>query len=76
MKLKHVSIVAREADALADFYRTVFGCHDLRPPTILSGEAISRGNGVANSEIYSIWLGLPGGAGPFLEILEYSQTLD
>lgn len=76
MKFKHVSIVARDADGLAAFYKMVFGCEDLRPRRTLSGEKISRGNGLPDSEIYSVWLGLPGVDGPFLEILEYKQTQD
>lgn len=76
MKLKHVSIVARDADRLADFYKTVFGCVDRRPRKILSGEKISQGNGLPNSEIYSAWLNLPGVNVPFLEILEYKLFHD
>lgn len=76
MKFAHLSVVARDAKRLAAFYRSVFGCTDLRPGTTLSGEIVSRGNGVRNSEIYSIWLTLPGVEGPFLEIHEYSETRD
>jgi catechol 2,3-dioxygenase-like lactoylglutathione lyase family enzyme len=73
MRFAHLGIVARDADKLAAFYRTVFGCKDIRPPRTLSGEKVSRGNGVPNSEIYSIWLTLPGVERPFLEIHEYSE---
>lgn len=76
LKLLHVSLTARNADRLAGFYRAVFGCVDRRPPKRLSGEIVARGNGLANVGIYAIWLGLPGDAGPFLEIMEYSETPD
>lgn len=76
MKILHVSVVARDANILSAFYKTVFGCVDRRPPTTLSGEKVSRGNGPPNARIYSIWLALPDAKGPFLEILEYSNTHD
>ncbi len=76
MKFKHVSMVARDTDGLAEFYKTVFRCEDRRPRKTMSGEKISQGNGLPNSEIYSAWLTLPGVEGPFLEILEYKNTHD
>ncbi len=76
MRFAHLSVVARDADRLAEFYKRVFRCEDLRPRATLSGEKVSRGNGVPNSEIYSIWLTLPGGEGPFLEIHQYKETRD
>lgn len=71
MKFSHVSLVARDADRLADFYTRIFGCTERRPPKTLAGAAVSRGNGVPGSEIYAIWLTLPGTDGPFLEIHQY-----
>jgi catechol 2,3-dioxygenase-like lactoylglutathione lyase family enzyme len=76
MRFAHINIVARDADRLAGFYKTVFGCKEIRPRVSLSGEKVSRGNGVPNSEISSIWLTLPGVDGPFLEIHEYGETRD
>lgn len=76
MKLLHVSVVARDANNLSAFCRTVFGYVDRRSPRTLSGEKVSRGNGLPNSRIYSVWLALPDGEGPFLEILEYKNTHD
>ncbi|MCV0428046.1 MAG: VOC family protein [Roseibium sp.] len=73
MKFKHVSIVARNADDLSRFYKTVFGCWDLRLPRKLSGEKIYRGNGLQGVDIYSVWLSMPGVEGPFLELLQYDQ---
>lgn len=71
MKLRHISLTAKDADKLAAFYRTVFGFRDKRPPTTLSGDIVSKGNGLPNSQIYAIWLGIPGMEEPFLEILQY-----
>ncbi|WP_265517927.1 VOC family protein [Nitratireductor luteus] len=76
MKFSHVSMVARDADGLAEFYKRIFGCEDRRPRKTMSGEKASRGNGLPNAEIYSAWLTLPGVDGPFLEILEYNNTHD
>jgi predicted enzyme related to lactoylglutathione lyase len=76
MKLSHINIVARDADALAAFYVSVFKCDYLREPTILSGDAVSRGNGLPESEIYSIWLRLPDCDAPFLEIHQHRVLHD
>ena len=76
MRLLHISLTARDADALSKFYKDALGFVDRRPPRRLSGERVSRGNGLSNSEIYSIWLALPGDTGPFLEIMEYSEPVE
>ena len=76
IKLLHVSVTARDATVLSGFYRDVFGYVDRRPPKRLSGDRVSRGNGLPNSDIFSIWLELPDEHGPFLEILEFSQAAD
>lgn len=76
MKFKHISIAARDADRLASFYITVFGCRDLRPRKTLSGENVWRGNGLFQVDIYSVWLSLPGSDGPFLELLQYSKWVN
>lgn len=76
MKLAHINLVARDAKTLAAFYVNVFKCEYLREPKVLSGEKVSRGNGLPNSEIYSIWLKFPGRDAPFLEIHEHKVTHD
>lgn len=38
----------------------------------LSREAVSRGNGLPDNDIYSIWLNSPASNEPFLEIIEYT----
>ncbi|NVD38838.1 VOC family protein [Ensifer sp. HO-A22] len=76
MKLAHINLVARNAKALAAFYTNVMKCESLRAPKILSGEKVSRGNGISNSEIYTIWLTFPGIESPFLEIHEHKFTHD
>lgn len=74
MRFSHLSIVARDADRLAAFYKKVFGCEEIRPGKVISGENVSRGIGLSGARIYSIWLSLPETAGPFLEIHEYAGT--
>lgn len=74
MKLAHINLVARDAEALAAFYVNVMKCELLRAPKMLSGEVVSRGNGLPNSEIYTIWLKFPELEHPFLEIHEHKIT--
>jgi catechol 2,3-dioxygenase-like lactoylglutathione lyase family enzyme len=74
MRFSHIGIVARDANRLAEFYKKVFGCKELRSPRTISGEKVSRGNGLPDSRIYSIWLSLPGVEIPFLEIHQYDVT--
>ncbi|MCO6410286.1 MULTISPECIES: VOC family protein [Hoeflea] len=71
MKLAHINLVARDADSLAAFYITVLKCELLRAPRTLYGETVSRGNGLAGSEIYTIWLKFPELERPFLEIHQH-----
>ncbi len=74
MRLAHINLVARNADALAAFYVNVMRCDLLREPKTLSGEKVSRGNGLSNSEIRTIWLKFPELERPFLEIHEHTVT--
>lgn len=76
MRFGHVSMVARDTDRLADFYKAVFGCQDIVQRWYMSGELVSRGNGVPNSEIYAARLSLPGVDGLFLEIFQYKNIQD
>lgn len=76
MKLAHINLVARDAEALAAFYVNVLKCEPLREPRMLSGERVGRGNGIENSEIYSIWLKFPALDRPFLEIHEHKILHD
>lgn len=71
MRLAHINLVARDVEALAAFYVNVMKCDVLRELKILSGENVSRGNGLSNSEIRSIWLKFPGLERPFLELHEH-----
>lgn len=75
MKLAHINLVARNAKTLAAFYINVMKCEPFREPKILSGDKVSLGNGLANSEIYSIWLKFPKLDFPFLEIHQHTVTL-
>jgi catechol 2,3-dioxygenase-like lactoylglutathione lyase family enzyme len=76
MRLAHINLVARDAETIAAFYVNVMGCEVLREALTLSGEKVSRGNGISNSKIRSIWLKFPGLERPFLEIHEHSSTQD
>jgi len=76
VKLTHINLVARDAKALAAFYEAVFQCKQMRPARVLSGEKVSKGNGLPNSEILSIWLTFPHGDTPFLELHQHAATED
>ena len=75
MKLTHISLTARDARRLSAFYVEALGFRERRPPRRLSGDAVARGNGLPGVSLTSHWLTLPEGTGPFLEIMEYSETL-
>ncbi|RVT70131.1 VOC family protein [Agrobacterium tumefaciens] len=75
MRLAHINLVARNAKLLAAFYVNVMKCDVLREPKTLSGEKVSRGNGLSNSEILTIWLKFPELEWPFLEIHEHRVHL-
>lgn len=74
MKLSHISVTARDAKALAEFYKSALELTERRPAKRLTGEVISRGNGLPGLGITSIWLDFPSEEKPFLEIMEYSET--
>ena len=74
MRLAHINLVARNAETLAAFYVNVMKCDLLRELKMLSGNSVSRGNGLPNSEIRSIWLKFPELEKPFLELHEHKVT--
>lgn len=76
MRLAHLCLVARDADLIAEFYRSAFGFSDMGPAKRLSGERVSRGAGLPDAQILSIRLALPGTDGPYLEIHQYSSTVE
>ncbi|MCJ8507642.1 VOC family protein [Rhizobium lemnae] len=71
MMLAHINLVARNVETLAAFYVNVMGCIVFRELRTLSGEHVSRGNGVSKSEIRTIWLKFPHLERPLLEIHEH-----
>jgi len=73
LRLRHVSLTARNADQLSSFYKQVFGFVEKRAPKRLSGKAVFRGNGLPDNDIYAIWLTFPNTQDPFLEIMEYTH---
>ncbi|MBO9450429.1 VOC family protein [Tropicibacter sp. R16_0] len=60
-------------DRLADFYRQVFGCSNLRAPRTLSGRDVDRGMGLSGVEIRSVWLSMPGSDEVFLELFQFAS---
>ena len=50
MRIAHVSLTARDADRLAQFYRDAFDLEDRRPPRNLSG-CVFRGDAPTDSDL-------------------------
>ena len=75
MRFSHVSLTARDANALSQFYQQAFGFTEKRAAKRLFGDAVSRGNGLPNSDFLSIWLTIGHDSDPFLELLEYRDTV-
>ncbi len=78
MRYDHVNIGARDVDRLASFYEQAFGCIRLSSSDNLTGIQGARGMGLHEAEIRAVWLRLPGHGenGPFLELFEYSHSLE
>jgi catechol 2,3-dioxygenase-like lactoylglutathione lyase family enzyme len=74
----HVNLIARDWQALARFYETVFGCQRLPPERDLSGPWLEASTGVSNAHLRGVHLRLPGNGedGPTLEIFQYDDHLD
>lgn len=75
MSILHISLTARDAPALARFYREALGFTERRRPTRLTGAKVWRGNGLPGVDLTAWWLDPPGARGAFLEILAYDVTL-
>jgi predicted enzyme related to lactoylglutathione lyase len=75
---KHLNIVARNSQKLAEFYEHVFGCTPAPPERHFSGKWLEEGTGVKKPELSSILLRLPGvnDGAPTLEIFQFSHSED
>lgn len=73
-KFVHVNIVAQDWRKLARFYEDVFECVPVPPERDLSGQWLEDATNVAGAKIRGMHLRLPGhgGAGPTLEIFQYT----
>lgn len=69
----HTNIIARDWQALAQFYIDVFGCSVVPPERHLSGDWLGRLTGIPGVKIDGVHLRLPGVEdGPTLEIFSYT----
>lgn len=77
-KYVHTNLIAKNWQALAQFYAEVFGCAPLPPERNLSGEVLERGTGVPGAHLRGVHLRLPGcgDAGPTLEIYSYNHLAE
>ena len=73
---KHTNVIARDWQALAQFYEQVFDCVRIPPERHLSGEWLEKGTGVPDAQFSGVHLRLPGWGedGPTLEIFQYAQN--
>lgn len=74
----HTNLIARDWNALAAFYQSLFGCVPVPPERDLAGPELEAGTGVPGSGVRGIHLRLPGhgAGGPTLEIFSYSRTAE
>jgi catechol 2,3-dioxygenase-like lactoylglutathione lyase family enzyme len=74
----HTNLVAHDVEALAAFYRDLFGCVTVPPVRDYAGPELERGTGVPGARLAGVHLRLPGwGAdGPTLEIYSYRPGRD
>ncbi len=76
-KYVHTNLVARDWQALADFYVRVFGCVPVPPERDYRGAQLDAGTGLTGAHLTGMHLRLPGwgDSGPTLEIFNYSELL-
>lgn len=72
----HTNLIAKDAQRLIDFYKTVFHCESIGETRDLRGEWLDRLTGIPNAHIVGEHLLLPGyGADhPTLEIFSYDAV--
>ena len=70
----HTNLIARDWQALAKFYQTVFGCAVVPPERDFQGADLDAGTGLSGARLRGVHLRLPGydDNGPTLEILNYN----
>jgi catechol 2,3-dioxygenase-like lactoylglutathione lyase family enzyme len=74
----HTNLIARDWQALATFYESLFGCIRVPPERTYSGPVLEAGTGVPGATLSGVHLRLPGHGpnGPTVEIYSYSQISD
>jgi predicted enzyme related to lactoylglutathione lyase len=75
LKYVHTNLIARDWQALASFYETVFGCARVPPERDLTGPAMEAGTGLPAAHLRGVHLRLPGhgDTGPTLEVFTYDS---
>jgi ADP-ribose pyrophosphatase YjhB (NUDIX family)/predicted enzyme related to lactoylglutathione lyase len=74
----HTNLIARDWQALARFYETVFGCVRVPPERDLAGPVIDAGTGLPGARVRGVHLRLPGfgDGGPTLEVFSYAELAE
>ncbi len=77
-KYVHTNLIARDWQALSNFYQELFGCIPVPPERDFQGEKLEAGTGVPGAHLRGAHLRLPGYGdnGPTLEIFNYNILED
>lgn len=73
-KYVHTNLIARDWQALANFYQQLFGCVPVPPERDIQGAQLEAGTGIPGAHLRGMHLRLPGygDQGPTLEIYSYN----
>lgn len=74
LRYAHTNLIARDARALVDFYKSVLGCESVGQTRDLSGDWLDRLTNIPGAHIVGEHLALPGCGGNItLEIFQYGK---
>jgi predicted enzyme related to lactoylglutathione lyase len=70
----HTNLIAKDWQALSNFYQQLFGCVPVPPERDFQGEKLEAGSGIPGAHLRGLHLRLPGYGdnGPTLEIFNYN----
>lgn len=78
MRYVHTNVIAKDAEALIDFYKKVLGCKSIGEKRDLQGEWLDKLTGIQNAHLIGEHLCLPGYEEdhPTLEIFSYPDFME
>jgi predicted enzyme related to lactoylglutathione lyase len=74
----HTNLIARDWQALSNFYQQLFGCVPVPPERDLYGKDLEAGTAIPSAHVRGMHLRLPGHGenGPTLEIFNYNTLAE